>query len=125
MVTYGLGVGLPAFIVALLALRFVVAATAGSALAFAAGVLLAIHGLAPLWFGHPLDTVWQRPWFYYALEASLGLATWAAWCDGDGTPIFWGLVTDEAGAGPFKLRGTSGTMLYAGGAVLLTGALLG
>ena len=65
---------------ALLALRFVVAATAGSALAFAAGVLLAINGLAPLWFGHPLDTVWQRPWFYYApLEASLGLATWAAW----------------------------------------------
>ena len=80
LVTYGLGVGLPAFIVALLAFRFVVAATAGSALAFAAGVLLAIHGLAPLWFGHPLDTVWQRPWFYYApLEASLGLATWAAW----------------------------------------------
>ena len=30
LVTYGLGVGLPAFIVALLALRFVVAATAGS-----------------------------------------------------------------------------------------------
>ena len=54
-----------------------------------------------------------------------GAATWAAWCDGAGTPIFWGLVTDEAGAGPFKLRGTSGTMLYAGGAVLLTGALLG
>lgn len=79
LVTYGLGVGLPAFIVALLALRFVVAATAGSALAFAAGVLLAIHGLAPLWFGTPLDTVSQRPWFYYALEASLGLATWAAW----------------------------------------------
>ena len=79
LVTYGLGVGVPAFIVALLALRFVVAATAGSALAFAAGVLLAIHGLAPLWFGTPLDTVSQRPWFYYALEASLGLATWAAW----------------------------------------------
>ena len=54
-----------------------------------------------------------------------GAATWAAWCDGAGTPIFWGAVTDEAGDGPFKLRGTSGTMLYAGGAVLLTGALLG
>ena len=54
-----------------------------------------------------------------------GSAAWAEWCDGGGTPIAWGAVTDEAGAGPFKLAGTSGTMLYAGGAVLLAGALLG
>lgn len=79
VVTFGLGVGLPAFVVLLLTLRCMAAATLGAALAFAAGVLLAIHGSAPLWFGHPLDTVPQRPWFSYALEASLGLATWAAW----------------------------------------------
>ena len=54
-----------------------------------------------------------------------GAAAWAEWCDGSGTPIAWGAVTDEAGAGPFKLAGTAGTMLYAGGAVLLAGALLG
>ena len=54
-----------------------------------------------------------------------GAAAWAEWCDGSGTPIAWGAVTDEAGTGPFKLAGTSGTMLYAGGAVLLAGALLG
>ena len=54
-----------------------------------------------------------------------GAAAWAEWCDGSGTPIAWGAVTDEAGAGPFRLAGTSGTMLYAGGAVLLAGALLG
>lgn len=54
-----------------------------------------------------------------------GTAAWAEWCDGSGTPIARGAVTDEAGAGPFRLAGTSGTMLYAGGAVLLAGALLG
>lgn len=55
-----------------------------------------------------------------------GEATWATWCDGSGVAIAAGAVTDEAGAGPFKLKGTVGTMIYTGGAVTLdAGALLG
>ena len=79
VVTYGLGIGLPAFIALLVAFRFFVAATASAALAFLAGVLLTVHVLAPLWFGYSLDMVWQRPWFAFAMEASLGLAALAAW----------------------------------------------
>ena len=55
-----------------------------------------------------------------------GEATWATWCDGSDVAIAAGAVTDEAGAGPFKLKGTVGTMVYTGGAVTLdAGALLG
>lgn len=55
-----------------------------------------------------------------------GSITWAAWCDGDGVAIAWGAVTDAAGAGPFKLAGTAGTAVYAGGIVTIAmPALLG
>jgi|GEM_PF-2775096 len=78
VVTYGLGLGLPAFMALLLAFRHFVAATIGSALAFLAGVLLTIHVLAPLWFGYTLDLAFQRPWFAYALELSLVVGVLAA-----------------------------------------------
>lgn len=60
------------------------------------------------------------------LVLATGAATWAEWCDGDGVPVAADTVTDEAGAGPFKLSGTTGTMIYAGGVVVLAApALLG
>lgn len=54
-----------------------------------------------------------------------GAAGWATWCDGDDVPIAAGAVTDAAGAGPFKLAGSAGTALYAGGLVLLGDTLIG
>ena len=55
-----------------------------------------------------------------------GEAHWATWCDGSGAVIAAGDVTDGAGAGPFKLKGTVGTMVYEGGIVTIdTDALLG
>lgn len=74
------------------------------------------------------------------VAASTGPVTWAEWCDGSGTAISAGRVTDEAGnitdgdglvvpdpdgLGPFVLGGTSGTQVYAGGLVLLNAALIG
>lgn len=60
------------------------------------------------------------------LVQTTGAVAWAQWCDGDGVAIASGAVTDAAGAGPFKLAGTMGTMVYAGGVVALaTPALLG
>lgn len=55
-----------------------------------------------------------------------GSVTWAEWCNGHGQAIASGTVTDESGAGPFKLGGSVGTLIYAGGMVLLAQpALLG
>lgn len=69
-----------------------------------------------------------------------GGATWGEWCDASGVAISGGYVTDEDGnytddtgavvphpdgVGPFVLKGTTGTMLYAGGLVLLDVALIG
>ena len=60
------------------------------------------------------------------LVAASGAVAWATWCDGSGAPIAAGAVTDEAGAGPFKLRGATGTNVYEGGVVALDStALLG
>lgn len=58
------------------------------------------------------------------LVAASGAAAWAAWCDGTGAPIAAGAVTDEAGAGPFKLLGATGTNVYEGGVVALDAATL-
>ena len=58
------------------------------------------------------------------LVAASGEVTWATWCDGSGTAIAAGAVTDEAGAGPFKIKGTSGTLVYEGGVVALDAAAL-
>lgn len=71
-----------------------------------------------------------------------GAAAWATWCDGSGQAISSGRVTDPsgnvtdalgnvapdpAGVGPFVLGGgaAAGTMVYAGGLVLLYAGLIG
>lgn len=48
-----------------------------------------------------------------------GLAAIGVWSSGEGQLIGRGLVTDEAGAGHFKLLGSTGTQLYAGGKAIL------
>ncbi len=58
------------------------------------------------------------------LVAASGAVAWATWCDGSGAPIAGGAVTDEAGEGPFKLRGATGTNVYEGGVVALDSAAL-
>lgn len=58
------------------------------------------------------------------MVAADGTATWAEWCDGDGTPIASGTVTDETGAGPWVLEGAAGTQVYAGGVIGLSATAL-
>ena len=48
-----------------------------------------------------------------------GQAAKAIWSTSDGKLIGRGLVTDEAGDGHFKLLGSTGTQLYAGGKAIL------
>lgn len=48
-----------------------------------------------------------------------GQAAIGVWATSDGKLIGRGLVTDEAGAGHFKLLGSTGTQLYAGGKAIL------
>lgn len=48
-----------------------------------------------------------------------GQAAIGIWRTSDGKLIGRGLVTDEAGAGHFKLLGSTGTQLYAGGKAIL------
>jgi len=48
-----------------------------------------------------------------------GQAAIGVWATGDGKLVGHGLVTDEAGAGHFKLLGSTGTQLYAGGKAIL------
>lgn len=50
---------------------------------------------------------------------SSGQAAWGVWTTGDGELIARGQVTDEAGQGHFKLLGSTGTQLYAGGKAIL------
>ena len=48
-----------------------------------------------------------------------GQAATGVWTTSDGKLIGRGQVTDEAGAGHFKLLGSTGTQLYAGGKAIL------
>ena len=48
-----------------------------------------------------------------------GRAATAVWSTSDGKLIGRGLVTDETGDGHFKLLGSTGTQLYAGGKAIL------
>lgn len=48
-----------------------------------------------------------------------GQAATGVWATSDGKLIGRGQVTDEAGAGHFKLLGSTGTQLYAGGKAIL------
>ena len=71
--------------------------------------------------------------------AATGAATWGEWVAGDGTVLAAGPVTDEDGnvsdgaggltptgdVGPWVLQGTTGTLLYEGGLVLLNTGLIG
>ena len=61
------------------------------------------------------------------LVTAEGVPGWAEWCDGTGVPIWGAEVTNEAGAGPFKLQGTGENMtVYPGGVLALSSpALLG
>lgn len=51
--------------------------------------------------------------------AATGDALWARWLTGDGEIVAEGDVSDEAGTGKFKVAGTTGTTLYAGGRFFL------
>lgn len=51
--------------------------------------------------------------------------TYAEWRSADDELLAYGTVTDMAGAGPWKLAGTSGTSVYAGGLISLTEAVVG
>ena len=59
------------------------------------------------------------------LVTETGSVTWLEWCDGNGTTILTGTVSDESGAGDFKLAGAAGTTIYQGGRVLLDDVILG
>ncbi|TYK67874.1 hypothetical protein FSY59_25005 [Comamonas sp. Z3] len=48
-----------------------------------------------------------------------GQAAIGVWSSSDGKLVGRGLVTDEAGLGHFKLLGSTGTQLYAGGKAVL------
>ena len=48
-----------------------------------------------------------------------GQAAIGVWSTSDGKLVGRGLVTDEAGLGHFKLLGSTGTQLYAGGKAIL------
>lgn len=50
---------------------------------------------------------------------SSGQAAIGIWSTSDGKLVGRGLVTDEAGAGHFKLLGSTGPQLYAGGKAIL------
>lgn len=106
------------------------------------GTLLAVRSLAkPCGTVRPADgriALAQADTTEVALTT--GAARWATWCDGSGTAISGGRVTDidgnytdagalepdPAGVGEFVLGGGApGTMVYAGGLVLLYAGLIG
>ena len=91
------------------------------------GVLLAQRALAsPCGAITPEGRINLQPAPSNDLVMVTGAIAWAEWCDGNGLPVAADTVTDETGAGPFKLAGSSGTMVYAGGVVeLASPALLG
>lgn len=60
------------------------------------------------------------------LVVTSGAVAWGTWCDGSGAAIAAGAVTDESGAGPFRIKGATGANVYEGGVVALDStALLG
>lgn len=58
------------------------------------------------------------------LMQTAGAIAWAEWCDGDGTVLLGGTVTDESGDGPIKMPGTNGTTVDAGGIITLVEPVL-
>ena len=53
------------------------------------------------------------------LIAATGTAATALWYSYDNVLLASGVVTDESGEGPFKLAGSAGTLLLAGGRAIL------
>lgn len=53
------------------------------------------------------------------MVAADGAAVTGRWFDGNDVVIAEGAVTDNTGAGPFKIAGSTGTNLYAGGYAIL------
>jgi len=53
------------------------------------------------------------------LIATTGTAVSGVWVNGDDAVVAEGTVSDDAGSGDFKVGGTSGTTLYAGGRAIL------
>lgn len=53
------------------------------------------------------------------LIATTGAAVSGVWVNGDDDVVAEGTVSDDAGSGDFKVGGTSGTTLYAGGRAIL------
>lgn len=109
--------------------------------AFQGGALLAVRALdKPCGAVRPADgRIQLSPSALNDLVAATGAATWAEWCAGDGTVLATGPVTDASGMvsngagglvdtggiGPWVLSGTQGTLLYAGGLVLLQTGIVG
>jgi len=104
------------------------------------GVLLAERSLAvPCGIVRPTDNRIQLASSAdYDLVIHTGAATWGEWVAGDGVVLYAGMVTDENGfqggpgsmtnsqdIGPWVIAGSQGTMLYAGGLLALTQALIG
>jgi len=59
------------------------------------------------------------------LIAASGAALWGRWINGNDDIVADGTVSDAAGSGDFKLSGSTGTAIYAGGrAVLGTSTLV-
>lgn len=59
------------------------------------------------------------------MATGTGTLLWARWLNGNGVMVADGAVTDDLGTGDFKIAGASGTVIYAGGSVLLGTTLLG
>ena len=90
------------------------------------GTLLAIRRLAePCATISAAGVITLRTSADQDLVTTSGVATFATWVDGNDNAIASGLVTDAAGAGPFKLGGTNGTQLYQGGIVQLATSTIG
>ena len=53
------------------------------------------------------------------LIETTGTAVSGVWVNGDDDVVAEGTVSDDAGSGDFKVGGTSGTTLYAGGRAIL------
>lgn len=54
-----------------------------------------------------------------------GTALWARVVNGNGDFVMDGDVSDDSGTGVFKIAGTTGTLLYAGGSLIMGTTALG
>ena len=68
--------------------------------------------------GNPVDLVFGDDGSGDMILTS-GQAAIGVWSTSDGKLVARGQVTDEAGQGHFKLLGSTGTQLYAGGKAIL------